>query len=131
MLRQPLLPVGGDLAGLGGDRVDVGGERERHDVGVEPVDHRARLRARAAVRGLDGDRLAGLGLPVGGEGLIDRLVEFARRIVGDVQQGGLRIGRAAAKQRQGRNGKNAEFFKRVGVFAGDHRALPFGLSDCK
>jgi hypothetical protein len=32
------------------DRVDVVGQRERHDVGVEPVDHGARLLAGAAVR---------------------------------------------------------------------------------
>ena len=43
-----------------GDGVDVGGERQRDDVGVEAVDHRARLLARAAVRLLDRDLLAGL-----------------------------------------------------------------------
>ena len=36
IVRQPLLPVGRDLAGLGGDGVDVGGERQRHDVGSSP-----------------------------------------------------------------------------------------------
>ena len=43
----------GSSFALSRDRVDVGGERQRDDVGVEPVDHRARLLARAAVRLLD------------------------------------------------------------------------------
>ena len=53
LLRQALLPVGGQELALLGDGVDVGGERERHDVGIEPVDHGAGLLARAAVRLLD------------------------------------------------------------------------------
>ena len=55
------------------DRVDVVGERERDDVGFEAVDHRARLRARAAVRLLDRDGLSGLRLPVLGEGGVEVL----------------------------------------------------------
>ncbi len=35
---------------LVGDAVDVRGQRERHHVGLQAVDHRARLLARAAVR---------------------------------------------------------------------------------
>ena len=69
-----------------GDRVDVVGERERHDVGVETVDHRARLLARAAVRLADRDLLAGLRLPMLGEGRVECLVELARRVVGNVEQ---------------------------------------------
>ena len=38
---------------------------ERHDVGLQAVDHRAGLLARAAVRLLDGDLVAGLLEPVG------------------------------------------------------------------
>ena len=37
------------------DRVDVGGQRQRHDIGLEPVDHGARLGARAAMRRVDRD----------------------------------------------------------------------------
>ncbi len=107
IVRQPLLPVGRDLARLGGDRVDVGGERQRHDVGLQPVDHRARLRAGAAVRVLDRHRLAGLRLPVGGEGGVDRLIEFARRIVGDVEQRdvGARGGRRGRRRKDGEPGE--------------------------
>ena len=76
----------GHLAGLLGDRVDVAGERQRHDIGVEAVDDRAGLLARAAMRLLDRDVFAGLGLPVGGEGLVEVLVELAGRIVGHVEQ---------------------------------------------
>ena len=53
IVRQALLPVGRHLAGLGGDGVDVGGEPQRHDVGLEPVDHRARLGAGTTMRGLN------------------------------------------------------------------------------
>ena len=66
--------------------VDVAGERQRHDVGVEPVDDGARLLAGAAVRLVDRDVLAGLLLPVLGEGRVVVLIELARRIVGDVEQ---------------------------------------------
>ena len=76
----------GDQLAVLGDRVDVVGERQRHDVGLEAVDDRARLLARAAVRLVDGDVVAGLRLPVLGEGRVEVLVELARRVVGDVQQ---------------------------------------------
>ena len=63
--------AGQQLAVLG-DRVDVGGKRQRDDVGVETVDHRARLLAGAAVRLLDRDLLAGLRLPLLGERRVER-----------------------------------------------------------
>ena len=72
--------------------VDVAGERQRHDVGLEAVDDRARLLAGAAVRLLDGDVLAGLRLPVLGEGRVEVLIELARRIVGDVEQRRVGVG---------------------------------------
>jgi hypothetical protein len=50
--------------------VDVGGERQRHHVGLQAVDHGARLGAGPAVRLLDDDVVAGLGLPVLGEGAL-------------------------------------------------------------
>ena len=67
--RQLRLPVRRDLAGLLGDGIDVAGERQGDDLGLEPVDHRARLRAGAAVRGLDRQFRVTLGLPVGVERL--------------------------------------------------------------
>jgi hypothetical protein len=48
-VRQALLPVVGEELPPLRDRVDVVGESERHDVGFEPVDHRARLLRRSAV----------------------------------------------------------------------------------
>ena len=66
--------------------IDVVAERQRRDVGLQPVDDRARLLARAAVALPDLDLLAGLRQPLRGERRVDRLVELARRIVGDVQQ---------------------------------------------
>ena len=83
---QAALPVLGQLVGLLGDGVDVGGKRQRHHVRIEPVDHGAGLLARAAVRLLDGHGLAGLRLPVLGEGLVELLVQLTGRIVGHVQQ---------------------------------------------
>ena len=112
MLGSRVCQLAGILPVLLGDGVDVGGEREGDDVGVEAVDHRARLRAGAAVRGLDAQRLAGFGLPIGGEGLIDRLVELARRIVGDIEQGGLSLRRrAGADQKERRQGENLELLE--------------------
>jgi hypothetical protein len=49
------------------------GERQRHHVGLEAVDHRARLLARAAVRLLDRDGLAGLLLPVAAKAALNSL----------------------------------------------------------
>ncbi len=77
------------------DRVDVVGERQRDDVGLEPVDHAARLLAGAAVRLADVDRLTGLLLPLGAERLVDVLIQLARGIVRDVEELDLRPGGAA------------------------------------
>ena len=49
-------PVVRDQSGVG-DHVDVGAERERHDVGLEPVDDVLRLGRRAAVGLLEDDLL--------------------------------------------------------------------------
>ena len=92
LFGQALRQSAGILPRVLGDRIDVAFERQRHHIGVEPVDHRARLLARAAMRGLDGDRLAGLRLPMRGEGRVEFLVEFPRRIIGDVEQGRIREG---------------------------------------
>jgi hypothetical protein len=60
VLRQALLPVGGDQLALVGDGVDVIGQRQGDDIGLQAVDHRAGLLARAAVRLLDLEGLADL-----------------------------------------------------------------------
>jgi hypothetical protein len=59
----------------------------------------ARACARAAMRLLDGDRLAGLGLPVRGEGFVVGLVELPRRIVGDVEQRRVGVGNFFARSK--------------------------------
>ena len=85
--------------------VDVAGERERHDVGLEAVDHRARLLARAAVRLVDGDRLALRLLPVLREERVELLVELARRVVGDVEQRRVGADAVAAPRRAQRRAR--------------------------
>ena len=87
-MRQACLPVGCDLT-VCGNRVDVVGEGKSDDVRSEAVDHRTGLLARAAMRLLHGYGLAGLFLPVFGEQRVVSVVKLARRIVGNVEQGGV------------------------------------------
>ena len=93
LLGSRFCPPRRDEAAVG-NLVDVVGERERDDVGGKPVDHRARLLARSAVRLLDLDRLAGRLGELARERRVDVGVELAGRIVRDVEQG--HIGGAAA-----------------------------------
>ena len=88
IVGQARLPVRRQQAGMG-HFVDVAGQRQRHDVGLQPVDHRAGLLARAAMRLLEADRFAGFLLPVRGEGGVVVAVELAGRVVGDVEDRGL------------------------------------------
>ncbi|MGY4600986.1 hypothetical protein ACVWXL_008732 [Bradyrhizobium sp. GM22.5] len=85
VLRQPFLPVGRREA-FARDGVDVVGERKRHHVGLQSVDHGARLRTAAPMRLLDLDALAGFLLIGTRERLVELDIELARRIVRDVQQ---------------------------------------------
>ena len=55
-------------------------------IGRKPVDHRARLLARATMALLDRDRAIALRRPLLRETGVDLLVELARRIVADVEQ---------------------------------------------
>ena len=55
LFGQAVLPVRREAVRLLGDGVDVIGQSQRDHVGLQAVDHRARLLARAAVRLLDGD----------------------------------------------------------------------------
>ena len=97
VVRQTRLPVLRQPAAALGELIDVVGERKRHHVRLEAVDHRTRLLAGAAVRLLDGHILAGLLLPVLGEGLVERLIELPRGVVRDVQERGVRYGSARRK----------------------------------
>ena len=102
-----------------GDLVDVALERQRHDVGLEAVDDGAGLGAGAAVRLLDGDGLAGLLLPVGGEDVVVVLVELAGGIVGDVEDGGVGEGGDREHRAEGGcDGDEAEASSEAAVAAG-------------
>src|SRR5690606_26082578 len=68
------------------DGVDVALEREGHDVGAKPVDHRLGLLARATMALLQRNRLARRFLPVLGEGLVEGDIELAGRVVRHVEQ---------------------------------------------
>src|SRR5690606_16135652 len=65
------------------------------DVGLEPVDDRARLLARAAVGGANDEGLAGLGLPLPRERHVELRVQLAGGVVGGVEQFGV-LGDSAA-----------------------------------
>ncbi|MNK73376.1 hypothetical protein D3C87_928710 [compost metagenome] len=107
VVRQALLPVGLDEAAVRGQGVDVAAQRQRGHVGIDAVDDRTGLLARAAVRLLDAHVLAGLGLPVLGEGLVVVHVQLAGRVVRHVQQrhGALGTRRTLRKRRQCRQGQ--------------------------
>jgi hypothetical protein len=62
MVGQPRFPVGGEQAALC-KCFDVGAQRQRHHIGLQTIQHRARLCAGAGVGLVDGDALAGLRLP--------------------------------------------------------------------
>ena len=79
-----------------------GGLVHGDDVGIEARDDGQRLLARSAVRLVDGDRLAGLGLPLGGESGIDVLIELARDVIGDVQDCRLREHDNGHQEQEGR-----------------------------
>src|SRR5690349_10804862 len=68
------------------EHVDVVAESERRDVGLEAVEDRARLLAGSAVGLLELDALAGLLQPMGSKERVVVGVEFARRIVGNVEE---------------------------------------------
>ncbi len=68
------------------DRVDIPGQAERHHIGLQTVDDRQGLLARAAMRLLDGDLCTGLLQVIGSEGVVDRLIKLAGRIIGDIEQ---------------------------------------------
>ena len=102
VVRQPVLPARGNQAALCRQRVDVVGQGQRHHVGLQAIDHGARLFAGSAMALIDDDRIAGLALPVRGKRLVVFLVELARRVIGDVQEfhRGRRRRRRAQTQRQ-------------------------------
>jgi hypothetical protein len=107
-VRQTLLPVRRYEPGVG-DGIDVVGKGQRHDISLEALDHGAGLLAGAAVRLVDGDGVAGLGLPVFGESIVELLIELPGRVVGDVQQGDVGRDSAAGKQGAGQQAGEKTF----------------------
>ena len=107
ILRQAFLPVGPKQLAVLGNRVEVGGQSQRDNISLQPVDHRAGLRARTAMAVGDGDIVA-LGFLLCGKSLVDLLVQSARRVIADIQQ--LDIGsqsRVSGKTSRGR-GKHSD-----------------------
>src|SRR5207249_4484468 len=86
VVRQPPLPVGRQQLCLLSDRVDVISQRQSDDIGGEAVDDGPRLFAGAAVRLPDDDRVAGLFLPIFGEGGVEILIQLTSGVVRNVQE---------------------------------------------
>ncbi len=86
ILRQAFLPRSGKQLGAPGDGVDIGGQRQGHHIGLQPVDHRTRLRARTAMAVAQGDLVAALGV-LGGKALAQGLIQLAGGVIADIQQG--------------------------------------------
>ena len=75
----------GNRPALLGDGVDVVGQRQRDHVGLSPSMTLRACLPEPPCDMLDGDLLAGLLCPMLGERRVEVLVEFAGRIVGDVE----------------------------------------------
>ena len=107
VLRQRVLPIGGQQLALRGDGVDVIGQRQRGHVCFQAINDGAALLARAAVAHAEGHFTAGLLFPVRGEGGVDGLVQLARGVVRHVgDDRGLR--RRALAARATRNGNQQQ-----------------------
>ena len=85
VLWQAFLPVGRQQPGLR-QLVDIGRQRQRDYIRLHAVEHRQRLLARAAMRLAHLHVGTGRLAVAGGEGLVDVLIQLARRVVTDVQQ---------------------------------------------
>ena len=70
-MRQAFLPVSGKPLAVFGNGINVTGQGQRDDIGVQSVNDRAGLLARAAVGLLNGHILASFGFPMFGEGCVE------------------------------------------------------------
>src|SRR5215203_3080107 len=86
VVREAALPILWQEVAPARDGIDVRRERERDDIGLEPIDDGASLRPRAAMRLVDPDALAALGAPARCERLIDGRIEAPRGIIGGVEK---------------------------------------------
>jgi len=94
---QARAPVRGHEMALLREQIDIVGLVHRHDVGLQALQHRERLRARSAVRLPDRHALAGLLLIVGDEARVDVLVQLARHVVRDVEERRVSVRRRRAQ----------------------------------
>jgi len=85
-VRQAFLPVFGDQAAVADQGLYVTGQRQRDHIGVNAVNDRTGLLARAAVRLLDAHVLAGLGLPVFGKRDVVVHIKLACLLVRYIEQ---------------------------------------------
>jgi len=113
VVRQLRGPGGIQQAGLG-HGIDVSGQRQRDDIGLQPVDDRAGLFAGAAVGLLDLELLAVLLFPIRGKGLVDFGIKFPRRIIGNIEQSealaaALAVAGSQAQQHHGGEGDEGEW----------------------
>ncbi|MHC2355252.1 hypothetical protein ACVMB3_004773 [Sinorhizobium meliloti] len=109
-------PINRDLAGGLRNRDDVRFKRERHHIGVQAVDHQARLLSGAAMRCLDRHRLARIRLPFFGKGGVEFLVEFPGRVIGHVQDRRVRLSETDITELQHSDQKSSfhDFGKSIG-----------------
>lgn len=102
VVGQARFPIGIDQLGLLRDGIHVVGQRQRHHVGLDAIDHSARLLARAAVRGFHGDGvLRVLLFPVRGKSGVVVAVELAGGVVAHVKQPDLACACRAGQDQQG------------------------------
>ncbi len=101
VVRQALLPIRGEEAAFFGNDINVVSEGERDDIGVQAVNDSAGLFAGAAVGLLDDDGVAGLFLPIFGEGGVEFLIQPARGVVGNVQEGDIFRPRRSSQNQSG------------------------------
>ena len=102
-MLQALLPVLGHQPAIFDQCIHITGQRQRDHIGINAVNHRPRLLARAAVRLLDRDNLASLGPPVFDEGGVVVHVQLAGRVVGHIEQRDRRRLGMAGQRRAGQS----------------------------
>ena len=105
VVRKAFLPVLRHGAHLVRERVDVVTQRQGDDIRIQTIHDGARLFAGAAVGLFDGEGVAGLFLPMFGEGGVELGVKLARRVVGDVEQGDVLRGCAGHEQQRREHGQ--------------------------
>jgi hypothetical protein len=97
------LPICDDQVALIVQHLDIGDLVERHHIGLEPVEHGARLLRRTGMRLVDGEVLAGVRLVFRNEFLVDVRVELPRNIVGHIEDVRRLLGECGSEPKRKRN----------------------------